>query len=171
MHGKERPALSLSIYIYIYIYVYIYRGMECCESAMTWSSFWVNCLFILMVITVLYSFHILVPFSLHWKPHTQICEMRDAVLCMEMTVQRKHCSSSAVDDLFLLIIKVYDLRLSWFDMTWSSLNMTLTARLCVCVCVCVRESECQAYASNGYVTVFAQPFLTVSFNERRTYCN
>ncbi len=49
----------------------------------------------------------------------QICEMRDAELCMEMTVQRKHCSSSAVDDLFLLIIKVYDLRLSWFALTWS----------------------------------------------------
>jgi len=61
----------------------------------------------------------------------------DAMLFMEITVQRKHCSPSGLDDLFLLIIKVYDLRLSWFDMTWSSLKLTLTAHLCVLVCLCV----------------------------------
>ncbi len=61
-------------------------------------------------------------------------------------------------------------QLIWYDLKFIKYDIDC-ASVCVCVCVCVRESECQAYASNGYVTVFAQPFLTVSFNERRTYCN
>lgn len=46
-----------------------------------------------MVITVIYSLHILVSFSLHIKLHTQICEMRDAVLCMEMTAVRENTAA------------------------------------------------------------------------------
>lgn len=79
-------------------------------------------------------------FSAHKAAHSDLWDERCCVVHGNDCSERKHCSSSAVDDLFLLIIKVYDLRLSWFDMTWSSLKMTLTVCMCACLCVWERVS-------------------------------
>lgn len=56
-----------------------------------------------------------------------------------VTVER---TPTTVNDLFQLIIEVYDLRRIWLDVVWNSLKMTLKndkLGKCVYVCACERE--------------------------------
>lgn len=119
MYGKERPTHSSKFLLLCSIKA----GRKKKSYRSEWHKWFNDMILIYLYFNghncYLLSSYFSLFFSAHKAAHSDLWDERCCVVHGNDCSERKHCSSSAVDDLSLLIIKVYDLKFIKDDIDYA----------------------------------------------------